>query len=129
MQEIPAVPTPRLIWNAFRRGKNFRTGGYAMLNWLGHGVAGISELAFVSFVMKHLLYELLLLLLEQLLRETLSMAAFSPGRGLTVQRHGQSPDSPGLRYLCCDPCTGLGKRHMTAHETVACVSVRITLDW
>ena len=47
MQEIPAVPTPRLIWNAFREGKKVERSGYTMLNWLGHGVAGISELAFV----------------------------------------------------------------------------------
>lgn len=38
-----------------------------MLNWLGHEVAGISELALFMPAMKHLLYELLLLLLEQLL--------------------------------------------------------------
>lgn len=46
MQEIPAVPTPRLIWNAFREGKNLERSGDTTLNWLGHGVAGISELAF-----------------------------------------------------------------------------------
>lgn len=40
-------PTPRLIWNAFREGEKLEQSGYTILNWLGHGVAGISELAFV----------------------------------------------------------------------------------
>lgn len=48
-----------------------------MLNWLHMAWAGISELAFVC-VMKHLLYELLLLLLEQLLpRNPLNGCVFS----------------------------------------------------
>ena len=108
------------------RGKN--SNGVVIRCWTGLDMAWLEFQSWLlfAFVMKHLLYELLLLLPKQLLpRNPLTGCFFSRMWADCQRSRTRAPDSPGLRYLRCDPCLRLGKWHMTAHEMVACVSVKL----
>ena len=108
--------------------KGKKSNGVVIRCWTGLDMAWLEFQSWLlfAFVMKHLLYELLLLLLKQLLpRNPLNGCFFSRTWADCQRSQTRAPDSPGLRYLCCDPCVRLGEWHMTALETVACVSVKL----
>lgn len=107
------------------RGKN--SNGVVIWFWTGLDMAWLEFQSWLlfAFVMKHLLCELLLLLLRQLLPRSPLNGHFFSWTWADWQRPGtEALGSPGLGSLCRSPCIRLGKRHTTARETVARVSAK-----
>ena len=108
------------------RGKNLN--GVVIRLWTGLDMAWLEFRSWLlfAFVMKHLLYELLLLLLKQLLPGNPLNGCFFSWTCANWQRSWTGAlDSPGLGYLCHYSCIRLGKRHMTAHKTVVPFSAKL----